>query len=162
MNSREVPRLLEAAGWRVVAVRGSHHRLKHPDRPGRVVLAASQARSADRHPALDRAAERRDAHEEARRGDPCAVVHKEPGSDDGVSFPEFPSCVTAGATLDVAVALAHDALALHLVGMAADGDPPPARPRTVAEVPAHPELAGGTPYLVEINPSDGVSDARHG
>jgi predicted RNA binding protein YcfA (HicA-like mRNA interferase family) len=38
MNSREVLRLLEAAGWRVVAVRGSHHQLKHPDRPGRVTV----------------------------------------------------------------------------------------------------------------------------
>jgi predicted RNase H-like HicB family nuclease len=80
-----------------------------------------------------------------------AVVHKEPGSDYGVSFPDFPGCVTAGASLDEAVALAHDALAFHLEGMAADGDPPPARPRTVAEVLADPELAGGTPFLVEVD-----------
>ncbi len=91
-----------------------------------------------------------------------AVVHKEPGSDYGVSFPDFPSCVTAGATLDEAVALAHDALAFHLEGMATDGDPLPARPCSVAEVLADPELAGGTPYLVEVDPSGRVSDAKHG
>jgi predicted RNase H-like HicB family nuclease len=103
--------------------------------------------------------------DEQRRGDVAiyvAVVHKEPSSDYGVSFPDFPGCVTAGATLDEAMALARDALAFHLEGMAADGDLPPARPRTVAEVLADPELAGGTPFLVEIDPPRRVSDAKYG
>jgi len=26
-----------------------------------------------------------------------AIIHKEPGSDYGVSFPDFPGCITVGA-----------------------------------------------------------------
>lgn len=37
-GSREVLKLLEAAGWSVVAVKGSHQQLKHPTMPGRVTL----------------------------------------------------------------------------------------------------------------------------
>jgi len=29
-----------------------------------------------------------------------AVIHKDPDSDFGVSFPDFPDCITAGATID--------------------------------------------------------------
>ena len=51
-----------------------------------------------------------------------AVVHKDPKSDFGVSFPDFPGCVTAGNTIDEAKDMAHDALSLHIKGMLEDGD----------------------------------------
>ena len=54
-----------------------------------------------------------------------AVIDKEPDSDFGVSFPDFPGCVSAGKTLDQAVLGAHEALAGHLALMVADGDPLP-------------------------------------
>ena len=38
------------------------------------------------------------------------LVHKDAGSDYGVSFPDLPGCVTAGATLDEARVMAADAL----------------------------------------------------
>jgi predicted RNase H-like HicB family nuclease len=41
-----------------------------------------------------------------------ALIHKDPDSDFGVSFPDFPGCVTADATLEEARALAAEALAL--------------------------------------------------
>ena len=31
-----------------------------------------------------------------------ALIHKEPNSDYGVSFPDLPGCVTAGTTIDEA------------------------------------------------------------
>jgi hypothetical protein len=31
-----------------------------------------------------------------------AIVHKEPESDFGVSFPDFPGCITAGGNIDEA------------------------------------------------------------
>jgi len=31
-------RALERAGWRLIAVRGSHHQFKHPEKPGRVTV----------------------------------------------------------------------------------------------------------------------------
>jgi predicted RNA binding protein YcfA (HicA-like mRNA interferase family) len=38
MNSRTIIRKLEAAGWRLVRVKGSHHQFRHPDHPNRVTV----------------------------------------------------------------------------------------------------------------------------
>ena len=54
-----------------------------------------------------------------------ALIHKDPGSDYGVSFPDLPGCVTAGVDLDDARRMAEEALALHLAGMAEDEEPIP-------------------------------------
>lgn len=51
-----------------------------------------------------------------------AVIHKEPDSDFGVSFPDFPGCITAGHTQSEALAMGKEALALHISGMLEDGD----------------------------------------
>lgn len=50
-----------------------------------------------------------------------ALIHKESSSDFGVSFPDFPGCVTAGRTLDEARDLAAEALAFHIEGLLEDG-----------------------------------------
>ena len=55
-----------------------------------------------------------------------AVIHKDPKSDFGVSFPDFPGCITAGSSIDEAKDMAHDALSLHLKGMLEDGESIPA------------------------------------
>jgi predicted RNase H-like HicB family nuclease len=55
-----------------------------------------------------------------------AVVDKDPDSDYGVVFPDFPGCVSVGSTLDEAVLGAHEALAGHVALMVADGDALPA------------------------------------
>jgi len=51
-----------------------------------------------------------------------ALVHKDPDSDFGVSFPDFPGCITAGGTIQEAIDMAKEALALHIEGMVEDGD----------------------------------------
>jgi len=38
MRSREVITLLEADGWRLVGIRGSHHHFRHSVKPGRVTV----------------------------------------------------------------------------------------------------------------------------
>jgi predicted RNA binding protein YcfA (HicA-like mRNA interferase family) len=38
MNSRDLIKLLEKAGWRRVATKGSHWQFKHPSKPGRVTV----------------------------------------------------------------------------------------------------------------------------
>ncbi len=38
MESREIIRLLKAAGWLEHSVRGSHRYFKHPDRPGKITV----------------------------------------------------------------------------------------------------------------------------
>jgi predicted RNase H-like HicB family nuclease len=52
--------------------------------------------------------------------DYIAIVHKEADSDFGVSFPDFPGCITAGRTLDEAKDMAAEALTGHR-GYARDG-----------------------------------------
>jgi predicted RNA binding protein YcfA (HicA-like mRNA interferase family) len=44
MNSREILAALEADGWQLARVKGSHHHFKHPSKPGIVTV---------RHPAKD-------------------------------------------------------------------------------------------------------------
>jgi len=38
MHSRDVIKALEADGWYLAAVRGSHHQFKHRSKPGRVTV----------------------------------------------------------------------------------------------------------------------------
>lgn len=54
-----------------------------------------------------------------------ALVRKKHDSDYGISFPDFPGAVTAARSLDEAVERAGEALALHVEGMAEDGEPIP-------------------------------------
>src|SRR3982751_6343458 len=50
------------------------------------------------------------------------LIHKDAGSDFGVSFPDFPGVVTAGTSLDDARAMAEEALAFHLEGLVENGE----------------------------------------
>lgn len=81
-----------------------------------------------------------------------ALVHKSRGTSYGVSFPDVPGCISAGDTLDEALANAAEALAGHLALMRADGDKIP-RPRTQEAIKADRELAddvvGATFAMVE-------------
>lgn len=38
MNSKQVIKMIEADGWRLVRVKGSHHQFKHPEKPGLVTV----------------------------------------------------------------------------------------------------------------------------
>lgn len=38
VNSKELVRMLEADGWRLSRVRGSHHQYSHPSKPGTVTV----------------------------------------------------------------------------------------------------------------------------
>jgi predicted RNase H-like HicB family nuclease len=76
-----------------------------------------------------------------------AVVHKDSNSDFGVSFPDFPGCVTAGSTLDEAKDMAHDALALHVKGMLEDGETIPV-PSRLEDIVDDPEYSDSVAILV--------------
>jgi predicted RNase H-like HicB family nuclease len=64
-----------------------------------------------------------------------ALIHKEADSDYGVSFPDLPGAISAGRTLDEAREMAAEALALHLEGLAADGEAAP-EPSSLEEIMA--------------------------
>ena len=76
-----------------------------------------------------------------------AIVHKESKSDFGVSFPDFPGCITAGQTVDEVKDLAQEALELHVKGMIEDGDEMPA-PSKLEDIMADADYADTVAYMV--------------
>src|SRR5579862_9592448 len=70
-----------------------------------------------------------------------AYLHKEKNSDYGVSFLDFPGCVTAGSTLEEARRMASEALAFHIQGMREDGEEIPA-PSTLDNLRGDPAMKG--------------------
>lgn len=79
-----------------------------------------------------------------------ALVRKEPDSDYGVDFPDFPGCVTAGKNLEEAQTLAEEALRFHIEGMLADGQPLP-RPSRFEDIMSDPANRGTVALLVEAS-----------
>jgi predicted RNase H-like HicB family nuclease len=76
-----------------------------------------------------------------------AYLHKDKGSDFGVSFPDFPGCVTAGRTLEEAREMAVEALTLHMAGMIEDGEALP-EPSTLDQLADDPAMQGAVAFLV--------------
>ena len=79
-----------------------------------------------------------------------ALVHKDEGTSYGVSFPDVPGCISAGDTLEEALANAGEALAAHLALMRRDGDTI-AAPRSFEELRRDPEfLADAADAIVTV------------
>jgi len=76
-----------------------------------------------------------------------AVVHKDPKSDYGVSFPDFPGCISAGSTIDEAKDMAQQALPFHIKGMLRDGETIP-KPSTLEDIMGDPDYADATAFMV--------------
>ena len=79
-----------------------------------------------------------------------AYLHKERKSDFGVSFPDFPGCVTAGKTLDEAHRLAVEALSLHIEGMLEDGEAIP-EAASLDALANDPAMKGAVAFLVNVD-----------
>jgi predicted RNase H-like HicB family nuclease len=77
------------------------------------------------------------------------LIHKDPDSDFGVSFPDFPGVITAGTTLDDARAMAQEALALHIEGLTEDGEAIP-EPSSLEEIMSDPDNRSGVAILVSV------------
>ena len=80
------------------------------------------------------------------------VLHKDRDSDYGVTVPDLPGCFSAGKTVDEALAMAKEAIELHLEGLIDDGQPVP-RPGSVEEHQRRAEFRGGTWAVVTIDPA---------
>jgi predicted RNase H-like HicB family nuclease len=78
-----------------------------------------------------------------------ALIHKDPDSDYGVSFPDLPGCVTAGESLEEARVLAAEALEMHLAGMIEDGEAAP-EPSTLESIMADRANRDAVAVLVEL------------
>ena len=68
-----------------------------------------------------------------------SFIHRD---DDvyGVSFPDFPGCVSVGDTVNLAIRRGCEALAFHVEGLLDDGEPIPT-PRSIDAIKADPDLA---------------------
>ena len=82
--------------------------------------------------------------------DYIGLIHKDEGSDYGVSFPDFPGVITAAGTLDEARRSAEEALSFHIDGMLEDGDLLPA-PTSLETVMANASNRDGVVFLVSVN-----------
>lgn len=78
-----------------------------------------------------------------------ALIRKEPDSDYGVNFPDFPGCVTAGRSLDEARSIAVEALALHVRGTLEDRGSIP-EPSGLDCVMSDPANQDAVAFLVEV------------
>jgi predicted RNase H-like HicB family nuclease len=87
-----------------------------------------------------------------------ALIHKDADSDYGVSFPDLPGVISAGTTLDEARTMAVEALALHLEGLAEDGDAIP-EPSSLEEIMSTQENRNGVAVLIPA-PAVGVKSVR--
>ncbi|GCE85179.1 type II toxin-antitoxin system HicB family antitoxin [Komagataeibacter diospyri] len=83
------------------------------------------------------------------------LIRKDPESDFGVEFPDFPGCVSAGSTLDEARAMAKEALQGHIACMRDDGEPLPV-PSTLEAVMSDPENRDAVAFLVDAPEIDRV------
>ena len=68
-----------------------------------------------------------------------AFIHRDEAGF-GVSFPDFPGCVSIGETVDDAVRHGSEALAFHVEGLSEDGEAVPS-PSSIDAIKADPELA---------------------
>ena len=92
-----------------------------------------------------------------------SFIHKE-GSSYGVSFPDFPGCISVGETIHEAVRLGCEALAFHVDGLCEDGQLIPG-PRSIESIKGDPELSDWRrdavivliPLLRDDGPSQRVS-----
>ena len=88
-----------------------------------------------------------------------AIVHKESKSDFGVSFPDFPGCITAGKNIDEATDMAQEALTLYIQGMLEDSEQLPV-PSRLEDIMSDPDYANTIAYLVVSVPDAKLRTVR--
>ena len=76
-----------------------------------------------------------------------AVVHKDPSSEYGVSFPDFPGCITAGKSIDKVKDLSIEALIGHIETMKEFGEKIP-NPSKLDDIVEDPDYFDATAFLV--------------
>jgi predicted RNase H-like HicB family nuclease len=79
-----------------------------------------------------------------------ALLRKDPDSDFGVDFPDFPGCITAGSTLEETRAMAQEALESHIECMLELGQMIP-EPSSLDDIMTDPENAEAIPFPVAVS-----------
>ena len=92
--------------------------------------------------------------------DYVALLSKDPDTDFGVDFPDFPGCVTAGKTFEEARELALEALCLHIEGMMQDGEPIPS-PSPFEKIKSDPAYGDAIDFFLVTVPDDLIVQSQH-
>lgn len=77
------------------------------------------------------------------------VVHKDEGTAYGISFPDFPGCISASENQDQIYDRARAALEAHIDFLAREGDPIP-EPMTLEQAEAS-DMAEGARFIGLVN-----------
>jgi len=78
-----------------------------------------------------------------------ALIHKDDDSDYGVSFPDFPGCVSAGETLEQVKMMAQEAVINHIQILREMHEQIPA-PSSLEEIMSSSENRSAIAFLVEV------------
>lgn len=84
------------------------------------------------------------------------VIHKDPDSDYGISFPGF-ACISGGTTFEEVMRMGREALSLQIEEMLAAGETVP-EPAGISDIVADPGFADGEPVLIAV-PFEDISQA---
>ena len=78
------------------------------------------------------------------------AIHKDPDSCYGVSVPDLPGCISGGSTIDEALVMAREAIALHLEGILEDALEWPT-PSDIEVLRADPDYADAIWAIVSVD-----------
>ena len=89
------------------------------------------------------------------------IVHKDPESAYGITFPDAPGCFSPADEMDELFAMAEEALSLWTEGMAEEGNPiPPTRDLSeISKDPEWEESLAESAFLIAV-PVRGVGSER--
>ncbi len=109
-DSRDIIRRLKESGFELVSVRGSHHKFRHRLTGGIVIVPHPATRYSSRNGPLDLRPGWLAEGLIMAESHYIALIHKEPDSGYGVSFPDIPGVIAVAETLDDALSDASEAL----------------------------------------------------
>lgn len=135
MKIRKLIKLIEADGWYLVTMRGSHRQYKHPTKPGRVTIAG--------HPnhnlapgtlgsILKQAQIKIKINNKINKMYRFLIIIEKAGKNYSAYSPDLPGCVATGETREEVEQNMYDAVEMHVEGLVDDNMKVP-EPRAVAE-----------------------------
>jgi predicted RNA binding protein YcfA (HicA-like mRNA interferase family) len=119
---RDVIRLIQRDGWKLVRIRGSHLHLAHPSKAGLITIPG--------RPGDELAPGRTEAMK-------YLVVVEETGTGYSAYSPDLAGCAATGANRKEVEASMREAIEFHLEGLEAEGDrvPVPRSYSTYVDIP---------------------------
>ncbi len=78
------------------------------------------------------------------------VIHKDEGSDYGVTIPDIPGCFSVGTTVEKAIDMAKEAAECHIEGLLLDSEPIPVATSIETHI-INPDYQDGIWALIEID-----------